>query len=204
MKTKIFISIITLLLFSSEATKAQGVHAGIKGGLNVSNLYVHNIHDTRFRPGFNFGLFLNAPVSEIVSLQPEFIFTTAGNRTYYHNNPYDGAVDFNLNYFQIPILLDIRPVSFLDIYMGPYASYLLNANTITRGEFGAAYEELNRGNFQFWDLGLSGGLGLNISSLQLGVRYNLGAKQIANSNSARDLIGASKNSVAQMYLAIKF
>lgn len=82
--------------------------------------------------------------------------------------------------------------------------YLLGASSSTEGDFGLGFEELDRDNFQNFDFGFATGVGVNLGNLQVGLRYNLGLAEIADSAGARDLVGDSKNVVGQIYGAIGF
>ena len=64
------------------------------------------------------------------------------------------------------------------------------------------FDTQDRDNFDKWDYGLIGGIGFNLGKgAQLGVRYNYGLNEIANSGYAKQRLGDAKNQVAQLYLA---
>ncbi len=204
MKTKrtILIAILSIAIFGTS--QAQGVSSGFKGGLNASTLYVDDVENTKIRPGFNAGVFVNTPASDHVGLQLEFLFSTAGNRTEYDNILGTGQIDFNLNYLQVPLLATVTVGKILDLHLGVHGAYLIGANTSSDGDFGSGYSELNRGHFNEFDYGLTGGVGINIEALQIGARYNHGLKDVARSAEARSFLGSSKNAVAQVYVAVGF
>lgn len=78
----------------------------------------------------------------------------------------------------------------------------MGANIDTEGDLGDGFARLDRNNFNKWDYGLVGGLGINLGpGVQIGARYNYGLKEIADSRGARAILGNTKNSVAQLYVA---
>ncbi|MEP5612906.1 MAG: porin family protein [Cyclobacteriaceae bacterium] len=199
---KTYLFIAALLLTTSSM--AQEFRSGIKGGFNYSSLYVDDVEDRKIRPGFHIGFFGQSQLADAVALQTELLYTTAGNRSTYDVGPFDGTVDFNLNYLQVPVMLNFKIADALELHGGLYAAYLIGANTSTDGDFGAGFQELDQDNFNDLDFGFAAGLGANFGNLQLGLRYNLGLSEIADSANARDLIGDSKNVIGQIYAAIGF
>lgn len=197
--------IIILLILTTDDAAAQTVRpkAGIKGGLNVSNLYSEDITDKDARLGFHVGLYGQIISTDAFALQPELQYSTRGTEVIS-----DGAIDqktrFNLNYLDLPVIMVFKLGKVVELHAGVYGSYLLAANIKTEGDLGDDFKELDRDNFKSFDYGLSGGLGLNFGALQLGARYNLGLQEIANSDGARSALGTSKNSTGQVYVAIPF
>jgi hypothetical protein len=64
------------------------------------------------------------------------------------------------------------------------------------------FDTIDRKNFDNWDYGLVGGIGFNLGNAsQLGVRYNYGLNEIAQSAGAKAFLGNAKNQVAQLYLS---
>jgi hypothetical protein len=80
--------------------------------------------------------------------------------------------------------------------------YLLGANISHDGDLGSGVDEIDRDHLKSFDYGLSGGFGLNFGNFQVGGRYNFGLAELADSDAAKLLINDSKNSVAQIYLAL--
>jgi hypothetical protein len=185
---------------TTESTKTSTARAGIKGGLNVSNLYMDEVTDENARFGFNAGFYAQIFSSEVFAIQPELLYSTKGSRNTYDNGIFEGDVKYNFNYLEVPVLAVIKLGSAAEIHVGPYWSYLLAANVDVDGDIDT-FDELDRDGFEKWDFGISGGLGLNFGSTQIGVRYSKGLRKLADSAEARDLVGDAKNSCAQLYIA---
>jgi hypothetical protein len=191
---------------SSNTLMAQSdpnptARVGIKGGLNVSNLYIDNVNDENARFGFNGGLYGQILSTEAFAIQPELLFSTKGSQADY-GGIINSTVRFNLNYLDLPVLAVIKLGPSAEIHAGAYASYLLSANINYEGNIGSGTERLDRDQFKTFDYGLVGGLGLNFGAVQIGARYNYGLVKLADSNNARNMLGDSKNSVAQLYIAL--
>src|SRR5687768_8299343 len=165
-------------MFSSEAT-AQ-IRAGIKGGLNVSNLYVDDVSDENARFGFNLGFYGQVFSSETFALQPELLFSTKGSKDEYGGALVDQTIKFNLSYLDLPVLAVFKLGESAEIHVGPYVSYLLGANISHEGDLGSGTDEIDKDHLKSFDYGLSGGFGLNFGSVQVGARYNYGLAKLAD------------------------
>jgi hypothetical protein len=176
--------------------------AGIKGGLNWSNLIVDDVNDRNARLGFHAGVYGQLFSSRAFTLQPEVNFSTKGNKIERNNGIIDQETKFNLSYIDIPVLAVFKLGKAAEIHAGAYWAYLVGANIDQDGDLDNDFTKIDRDNFDKWDYGLVGGLGFNLGKgAQLGARYNYGLNEIAHSTGAKRLLGNTKNSVAQVYLA---
>jgi len=176
--------------------------AGIKGGMNISNLITGDqVTDRHVRIGFNAGVYGQLFVNEGFAIQPELLYSTKGNKVVTTYGIIDQETKFNMSYLDMPVLAVFKLGNAVEIHAGPYWSYLLGANIDTDGDLGDDFRELDRSNFDNWDYGLVGGIGFNLGAVQLGARYNYGLNEIAKSEGAKRLLGGAKNSVGQVYVA---
>jgi hypothetical protein len=185
----------------SDEAFAQ-MRAGVKGGLNVSNLYVDDVDDENARFGVNLGLFAQILSSDVFAIQPELLFSTKGSKIEYGGSFFDQTVKYNLSYLDLPVLAVFKLGEDAEIHVGPYIGYLLAANISHDGDLGSGTDDIDRDHLKSFDYGLSGGFGLNFGNVQVGARYNYGLAKIEDSDAAELLIGDSKNSVAQVYIAL--
>lgn len=181
---------------------------GVKGGLNLANLYIDDVNDEKAKVGFHAGLWSKIPMGELFAIQPELLWSSKGSRIgSYQNVPFtqDGQVRFNLNYVDLPVLasLTLGPIS---LQAGPYVSYLVNANVKNLKEdlSTGTVVDLNRGDFNSFDYGLSGGIAVDIKGFQLGARYNHGLREVGKSAVAGQVTRNSKNAVAQVFVSVGF
>lgn len=196
---------IAMMLAASSATaQSSGSTAGLKGGINFSNLRAGGaeVSDENARFGFHAGVFGRTALSEGLSLQAELLYSTRGSTVEYNGLLIDQSVTFNTSYLDLPVLLAIRLGDVLELHGGGYVGYLLGSNVSTAGDLGEASGDLERENFHTLDHGLLLGVGVNLGAAQIGARYNMGMSEVADSNGARVLLGDARNSMAQVYLAI--
>lgn len=190
-----------------------GPKFGIKGGINLSQLYVEqpNAEDESMKVGVHFGVFGKIPVTNYLAFQPEVLYSNVGSKITYGGSDVEtllgiepGEVRFNLNYIQIPLALAVN-LGPLNVHAGPYLSYLMSANVKnleTSDLNTTGLVELDTEDFNRMDYGLVGGVAIDVQNLKLGVRYNYGLREIGNSGLAGSLTNNSKNSVAQLYIGI--
>ncbi|HEY5915803.1 MAG TPA: porin family protein [Chryseolinea sp.] len=195
------VAIVALLATSLANDAFAQMRAGIKGGLNVSNLYIDDLDDENARYGFNVGIFGQVLASETFAIQPELLFSTKGSKAFYEGI-IDQTVKYNLNYLDLPVLAVFKLGESAEIHIGPYASYLLGANVSYSGDIANGDDEIDKDHLKSFDYGLAGGFGLNFGAVQVGARYNYGLAKIADSDAAELFLGDSKNSVAQLYISL--
>jgi Outer membrane protein beta-barrel domain len=181
---------------------------GIKGGINLSNLYVDDVDDENMKLGINGGFYAKLPVAKGFSIQPELLYSNKGSKLTY-NNPLFGSGEyrFNLHYVEVPVLAVINVAKNFNLHVGPYASYLVAANITDLNDNGTVDEvtDLNADNFNRFDWGLSGGLGIDVGNLTIGARYSYGFREVGESGSvASQLTSNSKNSVVSVFLGLAF
>jgi hypothetical protein len=195
------LTVVALLATSLRSDVFAQARAGIKGGLNVSNLYIDDLDDENARYGFNIGVFGQVLSSETFAIQPELLFSTKGSKAFYEGI-IDQTVKYNLNYLDLPVLAVVKLGESAEIHIGPYASYLLSANVSYEGDIANGDDKIDKDHLKSFDYGLAGGFGLNFGTVQVGARYNYGFVKIADSDAAELFLGDSKNSVAQLYVSL--
>jgi hypothetical protein len=200
----LLVSVVAISTISFNQAQAQYAKAGIKGGLNLSNLYVNEADDDKARVGWHAGFYGQLFASEAFAIQPEVNFSTKGTGvTRIDANSARYESNFNLSYIDIPVLAVFKLGEVAEIHAGAYWAYLLGAEIRNNDRNpDNEFTTQDRDNFDDWDYGLVGGIGFNLGEgAQLGVRYNYGLNEIADSRGARRVFGDSKNQVAQLYLA---
>src|SRR3954462_6939763 len=181
---------------------------GIKGGLNLTNMYVQDVSDEHMKVGWNAGVFAKLPVTRGFSIQPELLYTNKGAKETYNNFiEGKGEYRFNLNYIELPVLAVINVAKNFNIHAGPYISYLAAVNIKDLKDNGTInnIKDLDAENFNRVDYGVAGGLGIDISNFTLGARYSYGFREIGKSGSlSGELTKDSKNSAISLYIGIGF
>lgn len=211
--------VTVLMAVGTPEVKAQGANPGpnfgIKGGLNLSQLFVDQptVQDENMKIGYHLGFFAKMPLGDLLSLQPELLYTNTGSRiTYGGSNLADllgidpGEVRFNLNYVQVPVALGIN-VGPLNVHAGPYLSYLVSANVTdlnTSDLNSTELIQLDADDFNRIDYGVLVGVGFDVGTVTIGARYNYGLREIGASGIAGNLTNNSRNSVGQIYIGFGF
>lgn len=202
------VGMLSIAGINEAQAQSASPRVGIKGGLNLSNLYVNEADDENARIGWHAGFYGQIFSSEAFAIQPEVNFSTKGTgvTAAYLNGSGAGVnydTKFILNYIDIPVLAVFKLGRAAEIHAGPYWSYLVSAQIENNsGNPNNEFNSIDRKNFDKWDYGLVGGIGFNLGeSAQLGVRYNYGLNEIASSRGAKAFLGNAKNQVAQLYLA---
>ena len=179
---------------------------GVKGGINLSNLYVDAADDENMKVGLNLGFFAKIPITRGLSVQPELLYSSKGSKLTYDNVLLGkGEYRFNLNYVEVPLLLVINVAKNLNIKGGGYLSYLASANIKDMDENGTVddIKDLNVADFNRFDYGLVGGLGVDVMNFTIGARYSYGLKEVGKARIG-NLVNDSKNSVISLYVGIGF
>jgi len=201
------VAAVLLLLCVGADSYAQSKF-GIKGGVNLTNLYSgDNISDNNMKVGFNAGIYAKAQIIEdVLFIQPELLYTRKGAQANYSNILQGkGKYQFGLGYVQLPVLLGVNIGNF-NIHAGAYAAYLTDARIKDVNNDGTirGATELNRSNFNSFDWGLSGGIGMDFEAAQIGLRYDMGMRPIGDSGLAGELTKNAKNSALQLYVGFHF
>lgn len=197
----------SLVNAQEKVARSGGVSFGIKGGLNISNLYTKEVDDENKLLGFNAGLFAELPITSMISLQPEINVTTKGAENTYDNLFNVETRKFRLTYIEAPLLLRANITNNFNVHFGPYAAYLINAK-ITRefSDGSTSNQDLNEDDLNRFDVGLAGGLGFQFGGFGIGARYNYGLTTVGKEQTVLGQTFTSpdgKNSVLSFYATIK-
>jgi hypothetical protein len=148
---------------------AQKAYAGLKGGVNISD--VSNMNGDNRLSG-HIGLFVHGSMSKNWSVQPEILYSGQGQQYDILNDEYTLA----LSYIQVPVMFQYHPDKQLVLEFGPQLGFLLTANVKNddnKSEVDDAYNKL--------DAGLAFGIAVQPTrTLGIYARYNLGLVDITD------------------------
>lgn len=200
--------VLTIMGFTNSNAQSSNVTKfGVKGGVNFSNLYTDNADDENVLTGFNIGLYAKVPVTNSISIQPEVYYTGKGAEVVYNNAFATGTAKFKLNYIEVPIMLVANVTKNFNVQVGPYAGYLISGKT-TNESSGGTYnfeDNINTDDFNKIDAGVAAGLGIDLETVNFGVRYNYGLTKVGKENSTTNqTYPDGKNSVLSFYGAFSF
>ena len=160
--------LIALTIFGITQTNAQNF--GFKGGYNYSSFNGEVAKDNTLKglSGFYVGALLELPLGDVLSLQPEVIYSRQGaawEKDY--NIPILGKGslknDIKLDYLNIPVMAKVNlgplflqgGVQFGFLVGKPETSSTVNGRRVT--------EELDKDAYASFDFGVGAGLGVNLS-----------------------------------------
>lgn len=214
MKKVILSTAIMTMLFgfravAQETTTSATTKVGVRGGFSFSNLYTKDVDDKNMLTGLTAGIFIEAPISNNVAFQPEFNFTMKGAELQYNNVFAQGKTKFGLSYLEVPVLIKANILPVLNVHFGPYIAYLVDARITNEDPNGTVNFEqtYNEDDFNRFDYGLSGGVGLDFGPFGLGARYNYGLRTIGKEQSFGGVnytFPDGKNSNFTLFASLKF
>jgi len=129
-------------LFPGYVNAQTGVRFGLKAGYSLATQYGINTADNTYevdtdsRNGFAGGVFLYFPITESVGIQQEFLYAMKGSR---QNVTIPGTVsintvsEYNLNYFEMPVILKYKFVTIKNF--GIYGSTGIALSLLLNGEY---------------------------------------------------------------------
>ncbi|WP_126651675.1 porin family protein [Chryseobacterium aureum] len=197
---KQLLSICIVLGTMTFAQSSDGPRFGLKAGGNLSSL---TSSDTKSKIGFYAGAFVNVPLSETFSLQPEVIYSQQGAKikgNYEMSNFTIKNMQQNLGYINVPVMLQYNATPDLYLEAGPEFGILVSAQA--KGDInGSTYKASNKDNLKNFNLGAGIGLGYKFTPhLGVNIRYIAGITKIV-----KDEFGdSSKNTNFQLGLNFYF
>jgi len=163
---------------------------GLKGGINISSV---SGDDTEAKVGFGGGLFMNAPIAESFSIQPEILYNMKGAKG-------SGSIDASLylDYISVPVMFQYNATPQFYLEAGPEFSFLASSKIKMSG-ISADTKDL----FKSFDLGIGIGAGYYFTpNFGLTARYVAGVTEVLDADA--DSSDKSTNNVFSVGLAYKF
>ncbi len=160
---------LCLLLISGSTVRADdagivpGPRLGVEGGIDLANFNGQNVNDVfASRAGFVGGAFMELPLGLALNLQPEILYEQKGGK-------YNGQ-DYQLNYVEVPVLLNIAFIGPLGLLVGP--AFDLNVAGVN--------------NINNTDIGLVLGGQLNLDRFLTSCRYEVGLSNVSSTNAVQN------------------
>ena len=195
MQMNVSVLAIMVSLFLIPSVSNAQIQFGIRAGLNATNVSFKSLPNKSERFGYHVGVFADVPVMPgFMSIQPEISYSTQGTAF----KPGNERQTLNLNYVDLFLPVAFK-LSMFDLQVGPFASYMTSKPDFTYYSDNKVYTD----GFKKYDVGLTGGLSMNINKLMIGLRYNQGFVDITQDN-ARAVLGSGKNAVGQVSVGYKF
>jgi len=185
---KTILSVI-LLLSLTIAVKAQSAdtHFGLKAGLNISSLDVKDGVDFDSKAGFHIGGLAHIHLSPHFGVQPEFVYSEQGGK--------DGSDKWNINYLNIPVLLQYMTGSGFRLQTGPQLGFAVSSKIKSGDIEQNIKDDVNRVDVS-WALGASY---LFPEAIGIDARYNIGLTNVNDAETPK-----VRNRVFQLGLFYQF
>ena len=185
----------------SSLTFAQ--QFGVKGGMNISsNSGLDDLNvNSKSKIGFNAGVFMNAPIAENFSIQPEVLYNNLGAKI-----TGDLAATINLDYISVPVMLQYNATPQFYLEAGPQFSFLTSTSVKSDNPVVKAAGEalVDKDNLKSFDFGAGIGAGYWFTpNVGINARYVAGFSDIAD-NRASDDSNRARNNNFQIGLSYKF
>lgn len=178
------ISLLALILAAGTVVFAQPPKFGLKAGVNLARTNNTVGGESGTKVGLNIGALSHIHLSPQFSLQPEIYYSGQGGEV--------SDVKLNLNYINIPLLLQYNFDNGFRLQTGPQVGFLVDVND--------NYDAFESDDFKSTDVSWSFGLGyLTYSGFGIDGRYNLGLTKINDVGS-----GKTTNRVIQIGLFYMF
>ncbi len=142
-----------------------GFHLGVEAGFNLANLNGPNVNDVvGSRLGFVGGGFLNLPLGPMLAFQPEVLYEQKGGKF--------GGNSYQLDYVEIPLLLDVSVLGPVGVILGPS----FDSNVTSQGVSSVNSE----------DVGLVMGVQVEAFPILVSGRYEVGLSNVDNNQSIQN------------------
>lgn len=195
---------LALLAGVTVAAQAQtGVRFGLKAGVVAATAVGKDVPDeVENHFGFQAGGFANIGVSDLISFQPELLYSQKGAQIKASDNglTFEGKTTFH--YIDVPLLLHVNADG-LFFEAGPQLGFLAGQKTkqtVSGGGMSRSMESTETDGLRKVDIGYIAGLGYQLESgLSLGVRYNGGITNLDDEGDEK-----SRNSVFQFQVGLLF
>ncbi len=171
---KYLLSVAMAAILMTGTVSAQHINVGIKGGLNLYNIYDDKGSSGDAKVGLNVGMLGHIHLAQEWALQPELVFSAQGAKNT------TGGSDKKLGYINVPVLIQYMFDNGFRIQAGPQVGFLVSAKSNINDndtDIKASYKTV--------DFALGAGVGYVNPASGFGVdlRYNHGLSNI-NENSA--------------------
>ncbi len=203
--------LIALTIFG--LTQANAQNFGFKGGYNYSSFNGDVAKDNTLKglSGFYVGALLELPLGDVISLQPEVIYSRQGAAWEQKNILGEFKKDLKLDYLNIPVMAKVNlgplflqgGVQFGFLVGKPETSSTVNGLRVT--------EQVDKDAYASFDFGVGAGLGVNLGQhffVEARYTHSLTNALDPNNNSLKNAHISDdnnfKNAVLSLGLGVKF
>jgi hypothetical protein len=192
---------VLMLGWAGQADAMAGMHAGIKGGVNIANQSTDGTEAADSRNGMAVGGWLQLPVAPMFSVQPEAYFSMKGD------SEESGGVtaSINMDYLEVPVLAKATfgapgsPVS-PSLFAGPSVGLNISSKAKVEGSGTSDGEFDVKDATKSTDFGFVFGGAVEFGNVGIDVRYSKGLTNVAEDSAG----GEIKNNVISILGSLRF
>lgn len=178
---RLYVTLFTLGLMVGHLQAQPPLAFGLKAGPNFSTIHLDDAaieYDARV--GYHAGLFLRGRFQSI-GIQPELLlFTQGGDLDFFSL----GTAKEKFTYISIPLIFKFYPAADFNLQVGPHFGFLIDGEREYDTAIGNASTDITD-DYKKADIAIALGVGYDFPfGLNLDLRYNLGIKDINESNDA--------------------
>jgi hypothetical protein len=164
---KILVTGVFAAMLVLPQTAAAGVKFGLKGGANIANVngdFADALADWKSSVGFCGGIFLELNFGQVLTIQPEALYTMKGADS--------GTGKLKFDYLEFPVLLKLRiPTGSFHPFVFAGPAFGFNLKAVLEG---IEIEDMPKADYSAV---LGGGLQLG-RSIHIDVRYTMGLQKL--------------------------
>lgn len=211
MKIKyLFLSVVLASTVSATRVFAQEdlrdrLGIGFKAGVNISNLYdtKGEEFDNKAKAGLAFGGYLSIPLGKALGIQPEVMYSQKGYKGSGSLLVADYEYTRKTDYIDIPLQLQIKPIPYLTLLVGPQYSFLIHKGFDFKSGSISSSQQKDIENNDIRDniLGAVLGLDVNVSRFVLSGRMAWDLQH--NDSDGTSTSPRYKNVVAQFTVGVR-
>jgi len=190
----------------SSGNDSNSASIGFKAGANLSNVY--DVQGDALEADSKFGLvggaFLSLPLTNVIGIQPEILFSQKGYQGSGSVLGSDYSFKRTTSYIDVPLLVSFRTGEFVSLLVGPQYSFLLSQHYTFNSDLIniSQDEQFDNENLNKNTLCLTGGADVNLGSLVLSGR--LGWDMISNKGDGTSSTPRYKNVWYQATIGYRF
>jgi hypothetical protein len=98
---------------------------GTMAKVSMADNMLNSNHTNTFKSGFLIGAGYEIAISDLLAIQPEFLFHQKGSKIRFSNGSFDQTV--GLNYLELPVLVKLK-FGIIYVTAGPYAAFGIGGN----------------------------------------------------------------------------
>lgn len=188
-----------------EDIRREDIEFGVKAGLNISNVWDAKGQEFEAdrKAGFAGGVFIGIPIGKYLGIQPEVLISQKGFKGSGNLLGYPYTTTRTTTFLDVPLLVQLKPASFITVLSGPQFSYLLHQkDEYSLGTNSTLQEqEFDNDNIRKNILGFVVGIDLIYSHLVLSGRTGWDFQ--TNNGDGTSLTPSYKNQLLQFTIGLK-